>query len=125
MVATVGTVATSDKIKLIAIGVRHERRYVRIRAMEPRTHQLRRLHFIRLQLLQATHSPRLAIVQCVQRIFGGAVCRDVWFPAHDLFLVRLAAKPVSERGLVLARCRSSARDGVCLLYTSDAADDLT
>ena len=55
-----------------------------------------------------THA-RLAVVRRVQRLPGRALCRDVRLSAHDLLPVRVAAKPLSERGLVLPRCRPPAR----------------
>lgn len=50
----------------------------------PGYHQLRHLHHVWLQLLQAAIQARLALIRCIQRIPGRIVHRDVWLPAYHL-----------------------------------------
>src|SRR6516165_1354855 len=100
--------------RTIVKGERHELGHARLRPMGPRHRQLRCLQPVRLQLLQAAHRPRLALVRRVQRIPGRAVRGDVRLSAEHLFPLGLAAVAVSRRRLVLARRRTSARDDIRL-----------
>src|SRR6516164_7454960 len=77
-------------------------------------HQFSDLYLLRLQLLQAADEAGLALVQCLQRIPGGIVHRDVRLPADDLSAIGLAAKPIPGCGLVLARRGPLARNDVRL-----------
>src|SRR6516225_4102693 len=95
-------------------GERHEFGRARLRPVEPRHRQLRCLHPVRLQLLQAAHRSRLAVLRRLQRIPDRAVRRDVRLSTEHLFPLGLAAIPVSGRRLVLARRRTPARDDVRL-----------
>src|SRR6516225_7015494 len=107
-------VVTEVMGKTIVKEKRHEFGRARLRPMEPRHRQLRGLHPVRLQLLQAAHRPRLAVVRRLQRIPGRAVRRNVRVSTEHLFPLGLAAVPVSGRRLVLARRRTPARDDVRL-----------
>src|SRR6516225_6100264 len=100
--------------RTIVKGERHELGHARLRPMGPRHRQLRCLQPVRLQLLQAAHRPRLALVRRLQRIPGRAVRRDVRFSAEHLFPLGLAAVAISRRRLVLARRRTPARNDVWL-----------
>src|SRR6516165_630013 len=100
--------------KTIVKGWRHELRRARLRPVRPRHRQLRGLHPVRLQLLQAADGPGLALVRRLQRVPGRAVRRDVRVSTEHLFPLGLAAIPVSGRRLVLARRRTPARDDVRL-----------
>src|SRR5262245_30058803 len=107
-------VVTEVMGKTIVKGGRHELGHARLRLMGPRHRQLRGLHPVRLQLLQAAHRPRLAVVRRVQRVSGRAVRGDVRLSTEHLFPLGLAAVAVSGRRLVLARRRTPARDDVRL-----------
>src|SRR3990170_9127072 len=81
----------------------HERCIASLRPMGPGAHQLGDLHLLRLHLLQAADLARLAQLRRVQRLPGRAVHGDVWLPSDALFPVGLAADPLSQHRLVLAR----------------------
>src|SRR6516162_9869890 len=100
--------------KTIVKAGRHEFGRARLRPMEPRHRQLRGLHPVRLQLLQAADEPGLAVVRRLQRVPGRAVRRDVRLSAEHLFPFGLAAVAISGHRLVLARRRTPARDDVRL-----------
>src|SRR6516164_3476327 len=100
--------------KTIVKGERHELGRARLRPLEPVHRQLRGLHPVRVQLLQAADGPGLALVRRLQRVPGRAVRRDVWLSAEHLFPLGLAAIPVSGRRLVLARRRTPAQNDVRL-----------
>lgn len=68
---------------------------------------IRLFHPVRLQLLQATDDPGLAIVQRVQRVSGRVICGNVRISAYNLFRLRMAAEQLSERRLVFPRRRPS------------------
>ena len=60
--------------------------------------QLGDLRHVRLQLFQAGECTGLAHFQRVFCVHRGAVCGDVWFPAHPIPSVRLAANPIPRSG---------------------------
>src|SRR5512139_3936748 len=111
---TAGTEIIELTGKGIAKGERHEHGRASLWPLGPRPGQLSRLHLVRLQLLQATDDAGLALVRCVQRLSGGAVCGDVRLSTLHLFPVGLAPKPLPRDRLVLPRCRPPARDDVRL-----------
>ena len=105
--------ATDVKISQAIKGRRHER-VISLWPLELGTRQFGRLYPFRLQFLQATDDPRLAIIQRVQRVSGGIVCRDVRISAYHLFSLRMAAKSLPERRLAFPRCRTSSGNDVRL-----------
>src|SRR5262245_40510368 len=108
------TAGTEVMGKTTVKGERHELGHARLRPVGPRHRQLRCLHPVRVQLLQAADGPRLAVLRRVQRVSGGAVRRDVRLSTEHLFPLGLAAVAISGRRLVLARRRTPARDDVRL-----------
>ena len=92
----------------------HERGGAGLRLVGPGPHQLGDLHLLRLHVLQAEDLARLAQLRRVQRLPGCAVHGDVRLPADALLPVRVAADPISQRGLALPRRRPSAGDAVRL-----------
>src|SRR6266567_1238658 len=95
-------VITETTINRTTRGGRHERRRACLRPVEPCDCQLGRLHLLCLYLFQAADAARLALVQRLQRVSGGAVRGDVRISADDLLPVRLAAVAISGYRLVLA-----------------------
>src|SRR3546814_531643 len=90
------------------------RKRSRLRTLAPGRDQLRDLYFVRLQLLQAALGPRLALLRRVQRLSRGVVHGDVRLSADDLPPFGLAAEPLSEGRLAVARRRAPPRDAVRL-----------
>src|ERR1017187_4625023 len=95
-------------------GKRHYDRLACLWPVGPRPGQFVCLYPVRLQLLQAADDAGLALVQRIQRVSRLLVCGDVRLSADHLFLLGVAAKPLSERRLVFPQRRPSAGNDVRL-----------
>src|ERR1035437_4766858 len=77
-------------------------------------HQLAGVHHLRLQLCQTPIAARLAFIRRVLGVSSSALYRDVWFPADNLPVFRLAVAAISGCGFLFARCRTPAGSDVRL-----------